>query len=62
MARLINQSLVSYFQVQADYTCSKDSPRKISEHLDIKWTGFVSSRTFSVVIYIFFRLLASKKK
>ena len=62
MVRFINQSLVSYFQLQAVYTCSKDSPRKFSEHLYIKWTGFVSSRTFSVVIYIFFWLLTSKKK
>ena len=26
MARFINQSFVSYFQGQADYTCWKDSP------------------------------------
>ena len=28
MIRFINQSLVSYFQAQPDYTCWKDSQRK----------------------------------
>ena len=28
MIRFINQSLVSYFQAQPDYTCWKDSRRK----------------------------------
>ena len=53
MARFINQSLVSYFQGQTDYTCYEDSPRKSSEHLYIKWAFLLSSRTFSVVFFIF---------
>ena len=33
MSRLINESLVSYFQAQVDYTCLKDSPRSFWSHI-----------------------------
>ena len=62
MARFINQSFVSYFQGQADYTCWKDSLWKFCEDFYIKWTLFLSSKTLSLVIFISFWLLASKKK
>ena len=62
MARFINQSFTSYFQAQADYTCLKDPPRKFCEDFYIKWTLFISSKNFFVVMFISFWLLASKKK
>ena len=62
MIRFINQSLVSYFQAQPDYSCWKDSRRKFCSDLYIKWTLFLSSKTFSVVIFISVWLLAGKKK
>ena len=54
--------IASYFQAQAEYTCWKVSPRKFCEDFYIKWTLFLSSKSFSVVIFISFWLLAYKKK
>ena len=62
MARFINQSLVSRFQAQADYTCWKDSSLKFWSEFHINATLFLSSKTFSVVIIMFYWLLAMKKK
>ena len=62
MASLINQSLVSLFQTQADYTCWKESSFKFWYEFYIKGTLFLSSKTFSVVIMMFYWLLAIKKK
>ena len=62
MASLINQSLVSLFQAQADYTCWNDSSFKFWYEFYIKRTLFLSSKTFSVVIMMFYWLLAIKKK
>ena len=62
MARFINQSLVSFFQAQADYTCWKDSSLKFWKEFYIKGTLFLSSKAFSVVIILFHWLLAMNKK
>ena len=62
MARFINQSLVSLFLENADYTCKKDFSLKFSKDFYIKGTLFLSSKTFSLVIIIFYWLLAIKRK
>ena len=61
IARLINQSTVCLFQAPADYTYFKDSPPKISSEFFIKGTLSLSHQLFSVVIIIFYWLLAIKK-
>ena len=61
IARFINQSTVCLFQAPADYTYFKDSPPKISSEFYIKGTLSLSHQTFSVVIIIFYWLLAIKK-
>ena len=61
MARFKNQSLVPLFQAQADYTCWKDSSLKFWSEFYIKRTLFLSSKTFSVVIMMFYWLLVIKK-
>ena len=61
IARFINQSTVCLFQAPGDYTYFKDSPPKISSEFYIKGTLFLSHQTFSVVIIIFYWLLAIKK-
>ena len=62
MGRFINQSLVSLFRAEADDTCWKDSSLKFWEEIYIKGTLFLSSKTFSVVIIMFYWLLAKKKR
>ena len=62
IARFINQSLVCLFQAQADYTCSKDSLPKMLQEFYIKSTLFLSSKFFSVLVVIFFWLVAIKEK
>ena len=61
IARFINQSTVCLFQAPADYTYFKDSPPKILSEFYIKGTLSLSHQTFSVVIIIFYWLLAIKK-
>ena len=61
IARFINQSKVLLFQVPAVYTYFKNSPPKILPEFHIKGTLFLSHQTFSVVIIIFYWLLAIKK-
>ena len=61
IARFINQSKVCLFQAPADYTYFKDSPPKLSSEFYIKGTLSLSHQTFSVVIIIFYWLLAIKK-
>ena len=61
IARFINQSIVCLFQAPADYTYFKDSPPKISSEFFIKGTLSLSHQFFSVVIIIFYWLLATKK-
>ena len=62
MARFIKQLLGSLFQAQADDTCWKDSSLKLSPEFYIKGTLFLCSKTFTVVINMFFWLLAISKK
>ena len=62
MAGFINQSLVSLFLENADYTFGKDFSLKFFQDFYIKGTLFLSSKTFSVVIIIFYWLLAIKRK
>ena len=62
MARFINQSLISLFQAQADYTYWKDFSLKLFQEFYIKVTLFLSSKIFSVVVIIFYWLLATNKK
>ena len=61
IARFINQSTVCLFQAPADYTYFKDSPPNILSEFYIKGTLSLSHQTFSVVIIIFYWLLAIKK-
>ena len=61
IVRFINQSTVCLFQAPADYTYFKDSPPKISSEFYIKGTLSLSHQTFSVVIILFYWLLAIKK-
>ena len=61
IARFINQSTIFLFQTPADYTYFKDSPPKISSEFYIKGTLSLSHQTFSVVIIIFYWLLAIKE-
>ena len=61
IARFINQSTVCLFQAPADYTYFKDSPPKILSEFYIKGTLSLSHQTFSVVIIIFYWLLAIKE-
>ena len=61
IARFINQSTVCLFQAPGDYTYFKDSPPKISSEFYIKGTLSLSHQTFSVVLIIFYWLLAIKK-
>ena len=61
IARFINQSTVCLFQAPADYTYFKDSPPKISSEFYIKGTISLSHQTFSVVIILFYWLLAIRK-
>ena len=62
IARFINQSLVFVFQAPAGYICSKDPSFKFCSEYYIKWTLFLSSKTFCIVSMIFYCLLAIKKK
>ena len=62
MARFIKQSLVSFYQAQGDYTCWKDSSLRLSSEFYIKRTLFLCSKTFSVVIIMFYWLLTIKEK
>ena len=62
IARFINQSLVFVFQAPAGFICSKDSSFKFCSEYYIKWTLFLSSKTFCIVSMIFYCLLAIKKK
>ena len=61
IARFINQEIVCHFQAPADYIYFKDSPPKISSEFFIKGTLSPSHQFFSVVIIIFYWLLAIKK-
>ena len=61
IARFINQSTVCLFQALADYTYFKDYPPNLSSEFYIKGTLSLSHQTFSVVIIIFYWLLAIKK-
>ena len=58
MAHLIKQSLVSLFEVQADYTCWKDSSLKFLQEFYIKRTLFLSSKSLSLVIILLYWLIA----
>ena len=62
MARFINQSLVSPFQARADYTCWKDVSLKFWSEFYNKCAFFLSSKTFFVVIILFYWLRAIKRK
>ena len=59
-ASLTYQLLVSVSEASAD-TCCKDSSLIFSEEFYIKGTLFLSRENFSVVIIIFYWLLAIKK-
>ena len=61
IARFINQSKHCLFQAAAVCTYFKDSPPKILSEFYIKGTLFLSHQPFSVVIIIFYWLLAIKK-
>ena len=49
-----SQSLVRLFQAQADFTWYKNSSLKFWSEFDIKGTFFLSSKTFSAVIMMFY--------
>ena len=61
MPGFINQSLVSLFLENADYTFGKHFSLKFFSDFYIKGTLFLSSKTFSVVIIIFFGYLQLRK-
>ena len=62
IARFINQSIVLVFQAPSGFICSKDSSFKVCSEYYIKWTLFLSSKTFCIGSMIFYCLLAIKKK
>ena len=61
MAQFINKSLVSFCQVSDDYTFCEDSALDFLLELYIKAALCLSTKVVSVVIFILYCLLASKK-
>ena len=61
MAGFINQLLGFSLPGIISYTCWKDPSLKFSQEFYIKGTLFLSSKTFSVIIIIFYWLLTIKE-